>query len=197
MYNGPANKCMDYIITIGFKRPIHITPADYFLDVIECVEEDEEEKEPSNNKSSNSANNRSSIMSNASASASSAVASVTSPVTKRGSERGSVVPLSSPNLSALVSSYGKAGSIMGTSIANAGGKNGPSQATIAANRKQRMLFLANRWKQYTKVRYPDIHISMHIFERQNIVSVFLLFYYDVFIHIGKPDNGYTRSFTPC
>ncbi len=45
VYNGPAVDAMDFFVSIGFKRPAHVNPADFFLDIVQC-EEDADDTQP-------------------------------------------------------------------------------------------------------------------------------------------------------
>ena len=33
---------MDFFVSVGFRRPINANPADHFLDVVQCQEDDED-----------------------------------------------------------------------------------------------------------------------------------------------------------
>uniref|UniRef100_A0A0A9Y007 ABC transporter G family member 14 n=1 Tax=Lygus hesperus TaxID=30085 RepID=A0A0A9Y007_LYGHE len=38
IYNGPAHQAIDFFVSCGYTRPLHINLADYFLDITQCQE---------------------------------------------------------------------------------------------------------------------------------------------------------------
>lgn len=41
IFNGPANQALDFFVSCGYARPLHVNPSDYFLDIVQCQEDDD------------------------------------------------------------------------------------------------------------------------------------------------------------
>lgn len=41
IYNGPAHQALDFFVSCGYARPLHVNPSDYFLDIVQCQEDED------------------------------------------------------------------------------------------------------------------------------------------------------------
>lgn len=133
VYNGPAKTAMDYFVAIGFRRPLHTNPADYFLDILQGTEEDDDDPIPEADRTLTAA-----IEHRPGASPASVVSSATS----AASAQNSVVSSVQSALSAVTSSQTTTNTVLPGGYTNA----------AAANKRIRVKFLATRWKQYERAQ---------------------------------------------
>lgn len=41
IYNGPSHLALDFFVSCGYARPLHVNPSDYFLDIVQCQEDED------------------------------------------------------------------------------------------------------------------------------------------------------------